>query len=47
MNEKIGGVGLKNIFVIWLICCLLSLMAKVMAVKYPIKGVTETVMTAA
>ena len=42
--EKFAGVGLKNIFLIWLVCMVFSLMAKVIVAKYPIDGLTQIVM---
>ena len=39
--DKFAGVGLKNIFIIWIICCFFTLMMRVIAVKYPIEGVKE------
>lgn len=45
--EKFAGVGLGNIFVIWLVCMLFTLIAKIIAGKYPVPGVAEVIMTAA
>jgi hypothetical protein len=39
--EKFAGVGLKNIVLIWIMVTLFTLMAKVITVKYPVKGLTE------
>ena len=41
--DKFAGVGLKNIFIIWLVCIIFTLMAKVILVKYPVTGLTEIV----
>lgn len=45
--EKLGGVGLANIFIIWLFTIVFGVMAKVILTKYPIKGVSEIVLTGA
>ena len=45
--EKFGGVGLKNIFLIWLCCMIFSLIAKVVVTKYHIEGVSEVVLASA
>lgn len=39
--DKFAGVGLKNVFLIWILCTIFSLMFKVIAVKYPIDGLKE------
>lgn len=39
--EKFAGVGLKNIFLIWVVCTFFTLMFRVLAVKYPIDGLKE------
>lgn len=39
--EKFAGVGLKNIFLIWICCMMFTLMFRVIAVKYPINGLKE------
>lgn len=43
MGEKFAGVGLKNIFIIWLVGIIFTLMAKIILVKYPIEGLTPLV----
>lgn len=45
--DKFAGVGLKNIFLIWLVCMVLSLVAKVIVTKYPIEGISQTVLVGA
>lgn len=45
--DKFAGVGLGNIFIIWLCCLLISLAAKIIAAKYPIPGVSEVIMAGA
>lgn len=45
--DKFAGVGLKNIFLIWLVCMVFSLMAKIILVKYPVDGLTQVVMVGA
>lgn len=42
--EKFAGVGLTNIIIIWLICSLLTIIAKVIFTKYQIDGVSEVVL---
>lgn len=39
--DKFAGVGLKNVFLIWILCMIFSLMFKVIMVKYPIEGLKE------
>ena len=41
MGEKFLGVGLTNVLGIWLLCVILSLMAKVVFTKYEVPGVSE------
>ena len=45
--DKFAGVGLKNIILIWLVCMILSMMAKVILIKYPVDGLTQVVMVGA
>ena len=45
--DKFAGVELKNILIIWLCCVILSLMAKVILIKYPVSGLSEIVITGA
>lgn len=41
MGEKFLGVGLTNVLGIWILCVLLSLVAKVVFTKYEVPGVSE------
>lgn len=41
--DKFAGVGLKNILLIWLMVMVLTVMAKVVLTKYPVKGLSEVV----
>lgn len=41
--DKFAGVGLGNIFLIWLVCIVFSVIAKVIAVKYPIEGLSDII----
>lgn len=43
--EKFAGVGLVNIIVIWLICSLLTVIAKVIFTKYEVGGLSDVVRT--
>lgn len=45
--DKFAGVGLGNIFIIWLCTLTLSVMAKVILTKYPVSGLSEIVLTGA
>ena len=45
--DKFAGVGLKNIFLIWLVCMLFSLIAKVIVTKKPIEGLSQLVLVGA
>lgn len=45
--DKFAGVGLKNIFLIWLCCMILSLIAKVILTKNPIEGLSQVVLVGA
>ena len=45
--DKFAGVGLTNIFLIWLCCIVFSLMAKVILTKYHVDGLSEVVMVGA
>ena len=44
---KFAGVGLGNIFIIWLVCMVFTLAAKIIAARYPIAGVSEVIMVGA
>lgn len=45
--DKFAGVGLVNIFIIWLCCMAFSVMAKVIAAKYPVNGLSQIVLAGA
>lgn len=45
--DKFGGVGLKNIFLIWVCCVFFSLIFKVILTKYPVQGLTEVILVGA
>ncbi len=45
--DKFAGVGLKNIFLIWLVCIVFSVVAKIVVTKYPVTGLTEVVLAGA
>lgn len=47
MTDKFLGVGLINAFGLWCLFIVLTLMAKVIVTKYPIKGVSEVVLAGA
>lgn len=44
--DKFGGVGLKNIIVIWIMCMILTIMFRVIMVKYPVAGLKEVALAA-
>lgn len=44
VEGKFGGVGLGNIFVIWLICMVFTCAAKMIAGRYNVPGVSEFIM---
>ena len=45
--EKFAGVGLVNIIMIWLVCCLLTVITKTLVLKFPaIPDSVQTVVTA-
>lgn len=46
-GNKLGGIGLVNIFVCWLVMIVFSVMAKVILTKYPVSGLSEVVLTGA
>ena len=46
-GKKFAGVGLGNVFIIWLCCMVFSIAAKIIAARYPVKGLSETVMVGA
>lgn len=33
--DKFAGVGLTNIIIIWLMCCMFTVIAKTVVLKYP------------
>ena len=41
--DKFAGVGLTNIFIIWLCCVLFSLVFKVILTKYHVEGLSEVI----
>ena len=43
--DKFGGVGLGNMFIIWLCCMIFTVIAKVLVTKYPVKGISEVVLS--
>lgn len=44
MDGKFLGVGILNAFGLWCLFMVFSLMAKVIATKYPITGVSEVIL---
>jgi hypothetical protein len=46
MGEKLGGVGLQNIFVIWILVLLMTVAAKVIFTRYNVPGLSEIVQAA-
>jgi len=47
MDGKFLGVGVLNAFGLWCLFMVFSVVAKVIAAKYPIAGLSEVVMTGA
>ena len=45
--DKFAGVGLGNIFIIWLCTLAFSVMAKVIFTKFHVDGLSEVVLTGA
>lgn len=45
--DKFAGIGLKNIFLIWIVCVIFSVIAKVLLTKYPVEGLTQVMMVGA
>ena len=43
--DKFAGVGLKNVLIIWLLIMVLTVIAKVVLTKRPVKGLSEFVQT--
>lgn len=43
MGDKLAGVGLQNIFILWILIMLMTVAAKVIIVKYPVKGLSEII----
>lgn len=43
MGDKLAGVGLQNIFVLWILLMLMTVAAKVIITKYPVKGLSEII----
>lgn len=46
-DGKFLGVGIMNAFGLWCLFVLFSTVAKVIAAKYPIEGVSEVILTGA
>lgn len=46
MGEKLGGVGLQNIVVIWILVLLMTVAAKVIFTRYNVPGLSEIVQAA-
>lgn len=44
-TKKLFGLGMVNLISVWLMCCLLTVMAKVIFTKYPVSGVSEFIQT--
>lgn len=42
--EKFAGLGIKQVIALWIILSLITIMVKTILVKYPVKGLTETVL---
>lgn len=47
MDGKFLGVGIINAFGLWCLFMVFSLVAKVVATKYPISGLSEAVLAGA
>ena len=47
MDGKFLGVGIINAFGLWCLFVLFSVIAKVIVTKYPIKGLSEVILTGA
>lgn len=47
MDGKFLGVGLINAFGLWCLFVVFSLIAKVIATKYPVDGVTDVILAGA
>ena len=47
MDGKFLGVGIMNAFGLWCLFVVFSVVAKVIATKYPIAGVSEVILTGA
>lgn len=43
MGDKLAGVGLQNIFILWILLMLMTVAAKVIITKYPVKGLSEII----
>ena len=46
MGEKLGGVGLANVLVIWILVLLMTVAAKVIFTRYTVPGLSEIVQAA-
>lgn len=47
MDGKFLGVGIVNAFGLWCLFVIFSLVAKVIATKYPVEGISEVILTGA
>lgn len=47
MDGKFLGVGIVNAFGLWCLFMVFSIVAKVIVTKYPVTGLTETVLAGA
>lgn len=43
MDKKFAGVGLVNLLVIWAFVVLMTVGAKVVLTKHPVKGLSEVI----
>lgn len=43
LEKKLAGVGIVNLVVIWAFVVLMTVGAKVVLTKYPVKGLSEVV----
>lgn len=42
--DKFAGVGFGNIVIIWMMCTVLSIIAKTLAAKYPVEGLSQAIL---
>lgn len=45
MDEKFMGVGLKKALALWIFIIIMTVVAKVVLNKYPVKGLTDIINT--